>query len=135
MVLNTSGNERQFSKVKIRKDCLRNWLQLMKLEHSIKVPRYGEVLQKNDENNTRSALIMNRRKWRAEMAQWKEEAQRHDEIFAVETQVLEGGQPQRVQRGAYSEEQLLMELLAQEKEDEMLDDGALEGAGDEYNGY
>ncbi|KAJ3732253.1 hypothetical protein DFJ43DRAFT_1154609 [Lentinula guzmanii] len=182
MVLNTAGNERQFSKVKIRKDRLRNRLQSMKLEQSIKivenlrehhqndglkvtrnarknhsedhvgellqVPRYGEVLQENDENNTRSALIMNRRKWRAEMAQWKEEAQRHGEIFgndseaallfrgsAIEIQVLEGGQPRRARRGAYSEEQLLMELLAQEKEDEMLDDGALEGSGDEYDGH
>ncbi|KAJ3792208.1 hypothetical protein GGU11DRAFT_760950 [Lentinula aff. detonsa] len=36
---------------------------------------------------------------------------------------------------AYSEEQLLMELLDQEKEDEILDDGALEGSGDKYNGH
>ncbi|KAJ3995444.1 ribonuclease H-like domain-containing protein [Lentinula boryana] len=201
-VLNTSGNERQFSKVKIRKDRLRNRLQLAKLEQSIKiienlrehhqndglkvtrstrrnhsedrvgvllqVPRYGEVLQENDENSPWSTLITNRRKWRAEMAQWKEDAQRHDENFgndleagplpplpetgqrsrswlprslallfgrsAIETQILEGGQPRRARRGAYSEEQLLMELLAQEKEDEILDDGALEGSGDEYEG-
>ncbi|KAJ3793864.1 hypothetical protein GGU11DRAFT_748519 [Lentinula aff. detonsa] len=33
-----------------------------------------------------------------------------------------------------SREQLLMELLAQGREDEMLDDGALEGSGDDYNG-
>ncbi|KAJ3792207.1 ribonuclease H-like domain-containing protein [Lentinula aff. detonsa] len=35
MVLNTSGNEHQFSKVKIHKDHLRNQLQLIKLEQSI----------------------------------------------------------------------------------------------------
>jgi hypothetical protein len=29
----------------------------------------------------------------------------------------------------------LMELLAQEKEDEILDDGALEGSGDEYEDF
>ncbi|KAJ3726487.1 ribonuclease H-like domain-containing protein [Lentinula guzmanii] len=182
-VLNTSGNERQFSKVKIRKDRLRNRLQLRKLEQSIKiienlrehhqndglkVLRYGEVLQENDANSPWSTLITNHRKWRAEMVQWKEDAQRHDENFgndleagplplpetgqrsrswlprslallfghsAIETQILEGGQPQCARRGAYSEEQLLMELLAQEKEDEILDDGALEGSGDEYNGH
>ncbi|KAJ3970340.1 hypothetical protein EV361DRAFT_869347, partial [Lentinula raphanica] len=202
MVLNTSGNERQFSKVKIRKDRLRNRLQLTKLEHSIKiienlrehqqndglkttriarknhsedrvgkllqVPRYGEVLQETNEDAQRSTLVTNRRKWRAEMAKWKEDVQRHDEILgnnpeagplplpetgrqsrswlprslallfggsAIGTQVSDGGRPRRARRGAYSEEQLLMELLAQEKEDEILDDGALEGSGDEYDGH
>jgi hypothetical protein len=45
-----------------------------------------------------------------------------------------GSQPQQTRWTAYSEEQLLMELLAQEKEDEILDDGALEGSGDKYSG-
>ncbi|KAJ3976797.1 hypothetical protein EV361DRAFT_958367 [Lentinula raphanica] len=54
---------------------------------------------------------------------------------AIGTQVSDGGRPRHARRGAYSEEQLLMELLAQEKEDEILDDGALEGLGDEYDGH
>lgn len=37
IVLNTAGNERQFSKVKIRKDRLRNRLALDKLGQSIMV--------------------------------------------------------------------------------------------------
>ena len=38
-------------------------------------------------------------------------------------------------RAAWTQEQLLMELLAQEAEDEIPDDGALEGSGDEYEGF
>ena len=46
---------------------------------------------------------------------------------------LEGVRPRRSRWVAFTEEQLLMELLAQEKDDEILDDGALEGFGDEYD--
>ncbi|KAL0566614.1 hypothetical protein V5O48_015390, partial [Marasmius crinis-equi] len=37
-------------------------------------------------------------------------------------------------RAGWSEEALRMELLAQEEEDEIPDDGELEGSGDEYEG-
>ena len=35
-------------------------------------------------------------------------------------------------QGAWGEEVLHMELLVQERDDEILDDGAKEGSGDEY---
>ncbi|KAJ3738988.1 ribonuclease H-like domain-containing protein [Lentinula raphanica] len=120
IVLNTSGNERQFSKVKIRKDRLRNRLQLTKLEQSIKIvenlremheiqglkdiravrnnhsedrvgqllhiPRYSDSVQEDDNDTLQgSILVTNRRKWRAELEQWKRDAEQYDEEFGNDT--------------------------------------------------
>ncbi|KAJ3989984.1 ribonuclease H-like domain-containing protein, partial [Lentinula detonsa] len=201
VVMNTAGNERQFSKIKICKDRLRNRLQLERLKWSIKiaenlrnhqksdglrderqarrnhsdeqvsqllqVPRYGQLVQEDGINCVQPALVTNRRRWRAELEQWTKEAERYDELFRDDAPPLPethgtlckwlprslallfggnsvseimsegtgvGGRPQRARRSAFSREQLLMELLAQEREDGMLDDGALEGSGDDYDG-
>ncbi|KAF9035431.1 ribonuclease H-like domain-containing protein [Rhodocollybia butyracea] len=150
IIMNTAGNERQFSHVKIKKDWLRNRLLLEKLESSLKigenlcahhytdglrdvrkprqnrsedrvskllqVPRYGELVDGSDTSD-RSALVTTQRHWRAELNQWKRDTETHD-----------NGDPD-------VEEQLLMELLAQEKEGEPIPyDCELEGSGDEYNG-
>ena len=48
IVMNTAGNERQFSKVKICKDRLRNQLQLEKLKQSIKVSFSVKILHVSD---------------------------------------------------------------------------------------
>jgi len=63
-------------------------------------------------------------------------------LFGKESDVREtatgnaetGGHPDHCarRRTAWSEEALHMELLAQEENDEILDDGAKEGSGDEY---
>ncbi|KAE9397312.1 hypothetical protein BT96DRAFT_957953 [Gymnopus androsaceus JB14] len=201
IVMNTAGNERQFSHVKIKKDRLRNRLLLEKLESKLKigenlrehqysdglrdfrkpcqnhsedrvskllqVPRYGELIG-GDEGGS-STLVTTQRYWCTELNWWKEDAQRHDELYGddldaplpplpqgtprtwllrslnllfgqpiPDTDLERGGtggtRPRRVQRVVFSDEQLLMELLAQEKDDEILDDGALEGSGNEYDG-
>ena len=43
-------------------------------------------------------------------------------------------QPCQAWRALFTEEQLMLELLAQEKDKKILDDGAMEGSGDEYDG-
>ncbi|KAF9066635.1 hypothetical protein BDP27DRAFT_1423666 [Rhodocollybia butyracea] len=199
IVVNTAGNERQFSHVKIKKSHLRNRLLLEKLESELKigenlrehhysnslrdirkprqnhsvdrvsklleVPRYGDLVTGDDlDGRLGSALVTSRRHWRAELNRWKEDAQGHDELYApppplpqgasrawlprsfnllfgqlitdnsLETRRTGGTRPRRATRTVFSEEQLMMELLAQEKDDEILDDGALEGSGDEYDG-
>ncbi|THU97324.1 hypothetical protein K435DRAFT_965546 [Dendrothele bispora CBS 962.96] len=209
IVLNTAGNERQFSDVKIKKTRLRNRIGLSRLGKMIKVgadikqsqfsdglkdlrkprqnhdeerlskllevPRYAEILDSEGQEGTntrtrQSQLVTNRKQWRREFAKWVEEARRQDEeasdmddsSSSVSNQaggstrswlprsldLLFGGKPvqdqgmdfegfghrRRTRRQGWSEEALRMELLAQEEQDEILDDGALEGSGDEYNG-
>ncbi|THU91256.1 hypothetical protein K435DRAFT_863575 [Dendrothele bispora CBS 962.96] len=112
----------------------------------------------------RHLLVNSRRKWRLELKKWTDEAERADQLtgdntvppplpessashwlprslellFGRDDQQLEPTssmqRPRRERRTAYTEEQLYMELLAQEAEDEIPDDGALEGSGDEYEG-
>ncbi|KAF5365841.1 hypothetical protein D9757_012806 [Collybiopsis confluens] len=135
----------------------------------LQVPRYADISQDNDQTTNQPALVTNRRKWRAEVEQWKRDAEKYDEEFGsdpnadlplpetqgtsrqwlprslallfggaepvtvVEESADNGRQPRRARRSVFTEEQLLMELLAQEQEDEIADDGALEGSGDEYS--
>lgn len=116
-----------------------------------------------------SALVTTRRRWRAELSQWKEDARQHDELYSdeldapspplpqgtarawlprslnllfgqvipetdLESEGIGGTRSHRARRTVFTEEQLMMELLAQEKDNEILDDGAMEGSGDEYDG-
>ncbi|KAJ3735575.1 hypothetical protein DFJ43DRAFT_1058373 [Lentinula guzmanii] len=101
-------------------------------------------------------MVSNRRKWRAEYNRWVEEAERYNDsellplpetssgrwlprsltlLFGMPADPL--SRPQRAQRTHPSEEQLYMELLAQELDpnEECPDDGELEGSGDEYEDY
>ncbi|KAL0566357.1 hypothetical protein V5O48_015656 [Marasmius crinis-equi] len=195
-VLNTAGNERTFSDVKIKKTRLRNRLGTEKLHQMIKVganlrehqytrqlrdprkprenhneerlskllevPRYAEALDGPDED-----LVDSGSHWRREFVKWGERARMEDTegdedngegLFTTTTTaskwlprslaLLFGGKPagdeeadlgavlslRRTRCTGWSEEALRMELLAQEEEDGILDDGALEGSGDEYDG-
>ncbi|KAE9399834.1 hypothetical protein BT96DRAFT_939144 [Gymnopus androsaceus JB14] len=99
-VMNTAGNEWQFSKVKICKDRLHNWLQLKKLKQSIKNVQIIENVQEHHYSNGlkdeqqacknhsdeheadgSSALVTNCQKWHTEFEQWKKDTERHDKMF------------------------------------------------------
>ena len=109
-----------------------------------------------------SGLVKSREGWRKEMAKWvQEEQERSDDdsdelankayghkrskwlprsldlLFAGRKEADVDQQMQRVRRQqAYTEEARLMELLADEEgdEDKILDDGELEGLGDDFDG-
>ncbi|KAF5336780.1 hypothetical protein D9758_017706 [Tetrapyrgos nigripes] len=208
IVINTAGNERQFSDLKIKKNHLRNRIGLRKLKKLMKiganlkarqiedglkdirkschnydddrasqlltVPRYADLLQNppgaEDEPATafnaqrQSRLVRNCSMWRQQVLEWTTQAQEQEladqsdddspslptrswlprslELLFLEkkttaeangTVILESGTRRTRRRVEYNEEILRMELLQLEEEEEMLDDGAKEGSGDEYN--
>ncbi|KAG6867626.1 hypothetical protein C0993_000399 [Termitomyces sp. T159_Od127] len=121
----------------------------------------GEGNEQDGADESRSSLVKSGKDWRKEMAKWvrKEQEQSDDEsnddlLDAVygrqrskwlprslgllfggrkETEVDEQVRRAR-RRQAYTEEAHLMELLADEEEDEnrIPDDGELEGSGDDF---
>ena len=125
----------------------------------LSVPRYADLLDPDvdevdgDENGgKRSFLITNSAAWRREMAKWVQDEQDSDDSDSEVTvpqqrthkwlpkllASLFGGSTKRPvkhpARKQFTREALLMELLAAEEADEPLDDGALEGSGDDYDG-
>lgn len=110
---------------------------------------------------TKSALVKSRAQWRKEMAKWVQSEQETDEGEDEHTStpattqrpkkwlprsldLLFGGRPETTseqqalnlhRQKAYTEEARLMELLVDEEEGEtILDDGELEGSGDDFDG-
>jgi hypothetical protein len=122
----------------------------------LNVPRYSDLLEDMDaeeESDRGRALVTTEAGWRTEMAKWigdtRAEAEDtssdsdNDSPAAVPTRIqapkrmtlstLFGGQVRRPPRLAQiNEEEVLMEALAEQLEDDRLDDGAIEVDGDEY---
>ena len=101
--------------------------------------------------SARSILVASRTSWRCEMNKWMEDERESDENEGqMERQqghttrtrwlphslgLLFGGtatRPVQRPRCNFTHETLLMELMAAECEDEIPDDGELEGSGDDY---
>ena len=99
-------------------------------------------------SSSRSVLVASGTSWRREMKKWMEDEREndkndgHQQGHATRTRwlprslvLLFGGtatRPIRQPRRDFTRETLLMELLAAECEDEIPDDGELEGSGDDY---
>jgi hypothetical protein len=123
------------------------------------VPRYADVLdgvgcEDSDPAGVESFLVTSRRSWRREMTKWREDERENDEIEDDEhhAQALNGQRGrrwlpcslatlfggnvkrplERPKRQQFNQETLMMELLAAEYDEEPLDDGELEGSGDDY---
>jgi hypothetical protein len=128
------------------------------------VPRYADILEneadpdEDKDGGSRSPIITSGKSWRHVIEGWRKTEQDADsdsDTDAPETsggtqsrsllprslELLFGGKAMRsasVNTGAsrrpFDRETLMMELLAAEYEDEPLDDGELEGSGDDYDG-
>ncbi|KAF5347675.1 hypothetical protein D9758_014844 [Tetrapyrgos nigripes] len=97
MVLNTAGNERDFSKIRntIKQGHYRQGLKDRRkprknhdeerLSKLLEVPAYAEAIeepdpdQNHDSGSFRSQLITNRKQWRREFVKWGEEARKQEE--------------------------------------------------------
>ncbi|THU77661.1 hypothetical protein K435DRAFT_812244 [Dendrothele bispora CBS 962.96] len=149
IVINTAGNEHQFSGVKVTKDRLRNCLRLQKLKSNLREQQYADGLhdvQGSRKNHSeehiqtllevpwyesllaapqdshdfidtqsgwsrRGLLVNTQKKWRVGLKKWMDEAKKFDDDSDDNLKALRDGQ---------------------EAEDEIPDDGELEGSGDEY---
>ncbi|KAJ7846627.1 hypothetical protein B0H14DRAFT_3678382 [Mycena olivaceomarginata] len=128
------------------------------------VPRYADAMESEEEGSddddsprTRRSLVNSARSWNKVHAKWMvaawdlsddedgEELQRLATTMGPSTTKflprtlakLFGGQikcPFKAAPRPFTRETLLMELLAAEHSDEELDDGELEGSGDDYDG-
>jgi hypothetical protein len=121
------------------------------------VPRYSDLLDDmdaEDESERGRALVTSEAGWRTEMAKWIGDARSAEEAEdesdsdnenlvtprirvpqpkSMTLTTLFGGKVRRVERlTEISEEEVLMEELAEQMEDDRLDDGAIEQEGDEY---
>jgi hypothetical protein len=121
------------------------------------VPCYSDLLDDmdaEDESECGRALVTSEAGWRTEMAKWIGDAQSAEEaeddsdsddedLATPRIQVpqlksrtlttLFGGKVRRAERlTEISEEEVLMEVLAEQMEDDWLDDGAIEQEGDDY---
>ncbi|KAL0564419.1 hypothetical protein V5O48_017626 [Marasmius crinis-equi] len=122
----------------------------------------SDINDDDSNESTQRILIRSRQGWREEMVRWIKEEQERDSGDEAEEEarnVAYGGQrrlkwlPQSLEllfgdapqpelddharvlrrRTAYTEEARQLELLAQEEEDPILDDGAIEGSDDDYS--
>lgn len=121
------------------------------------VPRYEAILdeengdESDDEESRprRRAVITTRKGWREVMQKWVDDVRELDEepeverppgrrgkLLPITLAKLFGGtiaRPPPRRRAQFTEEQLLMELLAAEEEGEAPDAGEMEGSGDDYD--
>jgi uncharacterized protein YpiB (UPF0302 family) len=122
------------------------------------VPRYSDLLEDmeaEDESERGRALVTSEAGWRTEMAKWIGDARAAEDAEDGDSEnetpaaamprirvsqqkpmtlaTLFGGKVRRTERlTVISEEEMLMEALAEQMEDERLDDGAIEQEGDDY---
>ncbi|KAJ6596262.1 hypothetical protein DFH09DRAFT_1072310 [Mycena vulgaris] len=129
-----------------------------KVSGLLSVPRYADILEISDnESGTSqpSKLVKSGAAWRASVREWVNAAQEDEELgnaaeqpapqagrsrtasfFPRSLALLFGGNVKSLVgkpcATQFTEEVLMMELLATEESDEELDDGALSGSGDDF---
>lgn len=129
-----------------------------RVQELLSVPRYADLLDRDDDEAPDSdaaapqaphGLVASSAAWRTELARWSTARRDNEEPVRINTRnqgmfprslaLLFGGTakrpaaaPRTTRKKAYSEEILMMELLAAEYDGEPPDDGELSGSDDDY---